>query len=130
MIHAHTYTKITPCVCMYAYTYTHTTKKNIRTQVRGEIQLQNVTFRYPSRPEQTVLSNLSLTIPVGQTVALVGSSGSGKSTVISLVERFYDPEQGAVLLDGNDLRHLNLKCVCNVHDCIWCVFVVVWSRWN
>jgi ATP-binding cassette subfamily B (MDR/TAP) protein 1 len=68
-----------------------------------------VTFRYPSRPEQTVLSNLSLTISVGQTVALVGSSGSGKSTVISLVERFYDPESGGIFLDGNDLRSLNLK---------------------
>jgi len=78
-------------------------------QVRGEIELRNVSFHYPSRPDCKIFDNLSLTIAVGKTVALVGSSGSGKSTVISLVERFYDPTAGQVLLDGIDLRKLNVK---------------------
>ena len=56
-----------------------------------------------------MFSDFSLTVPAGRTVALVGESGSGKSTVVALVERFYDPLAGAVLLDGVDLRQLNLK---------------------
>jgi len=77
--------------------------------VRGEIQLVDVHFHYPSRPDSKIFSGLNLTIEVGKTVALVGSSGSGKSTVISLVERFYDPTSGSVRLDGVDLKALNVK---------------------
>lgn len=55
-----------------------------------------------------VFNNFSLMIPAGKTVALVGSSGSGKSTAVQLIERFYDPDSGVVLLDGIDLRQLNL----------------------
>lgn len=63
-------------------------------EVKGDIELQNVDFSYPSRPDVKIFNNFSLTIPSGRTVALVGGSGSGKSTVVSLVERFYDPQQG------------------------------------
>lgn len=62
--------------------------------VTGQVELKNVDFSYPSRPEIRVLSNFSLNVPAGKTIALVGSSGSGKSTVVSLIERFYDPTSG------------------------------------
>lgn len=61
----------------------------------SSVVLQNVHFRYPSRPEVAVLTGLSLTVRAGDTLALVGESGSGKSTVVALLERFYDPEKGA-----------------------------------
>ena len=77
--------------------------------VEGRIDFENVYFNYPSRPDVQVVKNLSLEFPAGKTVALVGASGSGKSTVVSLVERFYDPLSGHVRLDGIDLRELNLK---------------------
>jgi ATP-binding cassette subfamily B (MDR/TAP) protein 1 len=78
-------------------------------KVIGEITFENVDFNYPSRPDVEVLKDLSLTLPAGKTTALVGASGSGKSTIISLVERFYDPLAGYVCLDGLDIRDLNLK---------------------
>ena len=67
------------------------------------------TCRYPARPDVLVFDSVSISIPAGKTVALVGESGSGKSTVISLIERFYDPLSGQVLVDGRDIRQLNLK---------------------
>lgn len=75
----------------------------------GEITLENVKFNYPSRPDVPIVKDLSITFPAGKTVALVGASGSGKSTVISLVERFYDPLSGAIKLDGIDVKTLNVK---------------------
>ncbi|THH23041.1 hypothetical protein EUX98_g8136 [Antrodiella citrinella] len=75
----------------------------------GEISLENVVFNYPSRPDVPIVKNLSITFPAGKTVALVGASGSGKSTIIALVERFYDPLSGAVKLDGTDIRTLNVR---------------------
>lgn len=63
-------------------------------KIKGDIELRDVYFSYPSRPEKPILQGLSLSIPAGKTVALVGSSGCGKSTVISLVTRFYDPSRG------------------------------------
>jgi len=75
----------------------------------GRIALENVEFNYPSRPNVPIVKDLSLTIEAGSTVALVGASGSGKSTVISLVERFYDPLSGVVRLDGIDLKELNVR---------------------
>ncbi|XAR71240.1 Xenobiotic-transporting ATPase [Bertholletia excelsa] len=77
--------------------------------IRGEIELRHVDFAYPSRPEVTVLKGFNLRIRPGQSQALVGASGSGKSSVISLIERFYDPTAGKVMIDGKDVRRLNLK---------------------
>ena len=74
----------------------------------GNIGFVNVSFNYPSRKEVTVLKNLNLEIPKGKTVALVGSSGCGKSTCIQLLQRFYDPDSGAVLIDGNNMKDLNV----------------------
>jgi len=75
----------------------------------GRITLENVMFNYPSRPEVPIVKDLTLTIEAGANVALVGASGSGKSTIINLVERFYDPLSGVVRLDGIDLKELNVK---------------------
>ncbi|KAJ6605662.1 P-loop containing nucleoside triphosphate hydrolase protein [Mycena sp. CBHHK59/15] len=77
--------------------------------IHGEIVLENVTFSYPSRPTLPVVRGLSLKFEAGKTAALVGASGSGKSTIVSLVERFYDPTSGRVSLDGVDVKDLNLK---------------------
>jgi ATP-binding cassette subfamily B protein len=71
-------------------------------EVRGEVELRGVTFGYD--PGQPVLHDVHLTIPAGKAVALVGATGAGKSTAIKLLARFYDPQQGAVLIDGHDLR--------------------------
>ncbi|XP_022767288.1 ABC transporter B family member 1 [Durio zibethinus] len=77
--------------------------------VTGLVELKNVDFAYPSRPDVKILNNFSLSVPAGKTIALVGSSGSGKSTVVSLIERFYDPTSGEVLLDGHDIKTLKLR---------------------
>jgi ATP-binding cassette, subfamily B (MDR/TAP), member 1 len=77
--------------------------------VEGLIELKNVTFYYPTRPDVTVFSNFSLVAPAGKVTALVGESGSGKSTIVNLVERFYDVQKGAIFLDGVDLRALDLQ---------------------
>uniref|UniRef100_A0A7E4ZVT6 Mitochondrial potassium channel ATP-binding subunit n=1 Tax=Panagrellus redivivus TaxID=6233 RepID=A0A7E4ZVT6_PANRE len=73
----------------------------------GEIELKNVSFAYPSRPEKKIFDNLNLKINAGQTIAFCGPSGAGKSTIISLIERLYEPQAGSVSLDGKDLRTLN-----------------------
>ncbi|KAF0692315.1 hypothetical protein As57867_016539, partial [Aphanomyces stellatus] len=77
--------------------------------VEGHITLESIRFAYPSRPDVQVCDGYSLSIPAGQKIALVGSSGSGKSTIVSLLERFYDPLEGRVTLDGHDLKSLNVK---------------------
>ncbi|KAL7147995.1 hypothetical protein ABFS83_06G149000 [Erythranthe nasuta] len=81
--------------------------------VYGSIELKNIDFSYPTRPEVFILSNFSLKVNGGQTVAVVGVSGSGKSTIISLIERFYDPLAGQILLDGRDLKSYNLRWLRN-----------------
>ncbi|KAF1866468.1 hypothetical protein Lal_00017851 [Lupinus albus] len=77
--------------------------------VTGLVELKSVDFSYPSRQDVRVLNDFSLNVPAGKTIALVGSSGSGKSTVVSLIERFYDPSSGQVLLDGHDIKTLKLR---------------------
>jgi len=75
--------------------------------LRGLLELQDVTFAYPSRPDVTVLDNVSLTVQPGTVLALCGPSGSGKSSVISLLERFYDPDRGRILVDGVPLTQVD-----------------------
>jgi ATP-binding cassette, subfamily B, bacterial len=75
-------------------------------RVRGEIAFEDVTFRYPSRPEPPALQGLVLRIAPGETVALVGPSGAGKTTIFQLLLRFFDPAEGRVTLDGIDLRRM------------------------
>lgn len=77
------------------------------TQAEGGFEFKDVSFTYPSRPEITVLDNISLSIPANKHTAIVGLSGSGKSTIAGLVTRLYDPTQGQVLFDGHDLRDVN-----------------------
>jgi ATP-binding cassette, subfamily B, bacterial len=76
---------------------------------RPELRMDHVTFRYPTRPQQPALQDFTLRIEAGKSLALVGPSGAGKSTVFELLQRFYDPQQGQVLLDGQDIRTLGLK---------------------
>ncbi|XVF01705.1 hypothetical protein REPUB_Repub04eG0111400 [Reevesia pubescens] len=78
-------------------------------KIGGNIEMRDVYFAYPSRPEKLILQGFSLSIPAGKMVALVGSSGCGKSTVISLVERFYDPSEGEILIDNHNIKDLDLK---------------------
>ncbi|KAI3518024.1 hypothetical protein L1887_06363 [Cichorium endivia] len=77
--------------------------------IKGDIEFRNVSFAYPTRREVKVLNGLNLKIMAGNSMAVVGPSGSGKSTVIGLVSRFYDPDLGAVFIDGFDIKKLNLK---------------------
>lgn len=76
---------------------------------RGDVTFTNCTFTYPSRPDTQVLNGLSVSVQPGQTLALVGTSGCGKSTSVQLLERFYDPDGGQVLIDGRDSRTVNVR---------------------
>ncbi|KAK4760323.1 hypothetical protein SAY87_005216 [Trapa incisa] len=75
----------------------------------GKVEFRHVRFSYPSRPDTAIFKDFCLTIPAGKTVALVGGSGSGKSTVVSLLQRYYDPLGGQVLLDGFPIDKLQIK---------------------
>ncbi|CAM9316144.1 unnamed protein product, partial [Ectocarpus sp. 13 AM-2016] len=77
--------------------------------VVGQVELRDVHFTYPSRPKEKVFTDLNLKVEPGTTVALVGASGAGKSTVVGLLERFYDPDQGGVFLDGVNIKELNIQ---------------------
>jgi len=76
--------------------------------IKGDIEISNVYFSYPSRPDQLIFDGFTLHILCGKTMAIVGESGNGKSTVINLVERFYDPQAGEVLIDGVNIKSLRL----------------------
>jgi ATP-binding cassette subfamily B protein len=76
---------------------------------RPELRMEHITFSYPTRPEHAALQDFSLLIEAGRSLALVGPSGAGKSTVFELLQRFYDPQQGRILLDGKDIRELGLQ---------------------
>ncbi|CAF3112399.1 unnamed protein product, partial [Rotaria sp. Silwood2] len=78
---------------------------------RGEIKFDQVKFIYPARPTSVILNKFQLNIKPSQRVALVGVSGCGKSTIIQLLERFYDVTSGQILLDGINIRQLNLQCL-------------------
>ncbi|KAI6239497.1 Multidrug resistance protein 1A [Aphelenchoides fujianensis] len=84
-------------------------------RVRGAVEFTNVRFSYPLRPEIEILKGVSFSVRPGEKLALVGASGCGKSTIVNLLMRFYDPLQGTVTLDGYDLRELN---VCKLRDAI------------
>jgi ATP-binding cassette, subfamily B (MDR/TAP), member 1 len=79
--------------------------------INGDVDLKDVYFSYPARPEQLIFDGFSLHVPSGTTMAIVGESGSGKSTVISLVQRFYDPHAGEVLIDGVNIKTLRLDWI-------------------
>ena len=84
-------------------------KNYIPDKFDGEIEFKNVTFAYPLKPEVNVLKNLSTKIEKGKVVAIVGHSGSGKTTISNLIQRFYDPNEGSITIDGTDLRDFNLQ---------------------
>mmetsp|Transcript_9464 Transcript_9464/g.8998 ORF Transcript_9464/g.8998 Transcript_9464/m.8998 type:complete len:84 (-) Transcript_9464:594-845(-) len=73
------------------------------------MEFKNVSFSYPSRQEQKILDNFSAVFEEGKTTALVGASGSGKSTIVQMIERFYDPDMGDVTVDGYNLKEINLR---------------------
>lgn len=77
--------------------------------LEGHITFNEVNFSYPSRSEIPILINFSVSVKAGTSLALVGASGAGKSSVIALIERFYDPQQGEILIDGRDIKTYNLK---------------------
>jgi len=81
---------------------------DITIKLKGEISFNNISFRYPTRTDITVLKNMSFEIAPGEKVALVGPSGSGKSTIISLLNRFYEPNDGAIVVDGKNAKNYPL----------------------
>lgn len=84
-------------------------KGKIPARIRGAIEFKDVHFHYPSRPDCTVLKDFNLKVKAGETIGLVGSSGSGKSTIISLLQRFYNPAKGNILLDGYKIKKIQLS---------------------
>ncbi|XP_071715337.1 ABC transporter B family member 21-like [Rutidosis leptorrhynchoides] len=86
-------------------------KGKVLSDIRGDIELKDVYFSYPARPDEEIFSGFSLYIPSGSTTALVGQSGSGKSTIINLIERFYDPQAGEILIDNIKLKEFQLKWI-------------------
>jgi ATP-binding cassette subfamily B (MDR/TAP) protein 1 len=74
----------------------------------GKIEIKDVHFSYPSRPHCGVLSGINITVEAGKTVAFVGHSGCGKSTIIQLLQRFYDPSKGQIIIDNHDIKSLNV----------------------
>jgi len=78
-------------------------------RIGGRIRFENVTFRYPTRPDKNALQNVNLEVEPGQTVALVGRSGAGKTTFANLLLRLHEPNEGRILIDGHDLRHVSIS---------------------
>ncbi|CEF59734.1 LP14331p [Strongyloides ratti] len=89
-------------------------KGKILENVKGKVEFKNVHFRYPTRKEQKILHGINFTVSPGQTVALVGHSGCGKSTSVGLLTRLYEPEEGSVTIDGVDVRDLNINWLRNI----------------
>lgn len=84
-------------------------KSEVVETVTGDIEFKHVAFSYPNRPDVQIFRGLNLKVRAGKSLALVGASGSGKSSIIALLERFYDPTSGRILVDGKDIRKINLK---------------------
>ncbi|XP_067650302.1 ATP-dependent translocase ABCB1-like [Haliotis asinina] len=82
--------------------------EGLQPPVLGDIEFRDVGFTYPTRPETQILNGFNLKVPKGKVVALVGPSGCGKSTTIQLLQRFYNPKDGQILLDGVDIRNVNI----------------------
>jgi ABC-type multidrug transport system fused ATPase/permease subunit len=80
----------------------------LKNRIEGNVTFENLAFTYPSRKEIQVLKRINLSVKKGETIAIVGPSGSGKSTIVGLLLRFYDPESGAILIDGKDARQYSL----------------------
>ena len=80
--------------------------KDCPAPLRGDVRFESVSFAYPSRPDRQALDAVSLVVKPGETVAFVGPSGAGKTTVMQMIQRFYDPQEGAIRLDGVDLREM------------------------
>ena len=78
-------------------------------KVEGQLDFENVSFAYPLKPEVMILKELSLSIKPGKVIAIVGHSGSGKTTISNLIQRFYDPVEGAIKIDGIDIRDFNIS---------------------
>ena len=78
-------------------------------KLEGSVDVINVDFVYPARPDVIIFKNFCLKIKAGTSMALVGQSGSGKSTIIGIIERFYDPLKGTVKIDGRDITTFNLR---------------------
>lgn len=78
-------------------------------KMTGKIDIKNVDFLYPGRPESLILRQFSLDVKPGTSIGLVGRSGCGKSTVIGLIQRFYDVDRGSVRVDGVDIRQLDIQ---------------------
>lgn len=91
--------------------YDTTAGKILDDDIRGDIELRDIYFSYPARPDEQIFCGFSLFVHNGTTAALVGQSGSGKSTVISLIERFYDPQAGEILIDGINLKDFQLRWI-------------------
>lgn len=79
-----------------------------RDSIKGHIEFKNVNFIYPSKKDQIILKNFNCVFEAGKTTALVGPSGSGKSTIIQCLERYYDPAEGEILIDGRPMKDINL----------------------
>ena len=95
---------------IYDYTPKIISLKNLKPEkIKGEIEFDNVKFSYPLKPNVLILNHLSFKIQPGKVFAIVGHSGSGKSTILNLIQRFYDPEEGIIKLDGIDIRDLNIN---------------------
>ncbi|RHZ84492.1 hypothetical protein Glove_81g38 [Diversispora epigaea] len=78
-------------------------------EIKGDIEFQEINFSYPSRKDTLVLKNVNLFIPAGQTTVLIGQSGSGKSTISQLIQRLYEPDSGLITIDGRELKILNIS---------------------
>lgn len=100
-------------------------------QCAGQIEVRNIGFAYPSRPTAQVLHDFTISIPAGKATALVGASGSGKSTIIGLVERWYQPSSGRIQLDGMEISDYNTKWLRTRIRLVQQVWSMIWftKRW-